>query len=409
MPSESTYKVYGHYDMYRSYTDWNTGQTKFDPPEGYGSSAANLFEKSNLIVNAKQHDGYRTPSPYQGVTEIAAHKVDVTVPEYSEREGWGMAHYRYSGDMVVSFRPWWFYGVATAESDYKNPLRMKILNNIKDEILDVAMVLAEMQSTTTMLIDGLGRIARSLDAIKARKPESFHYLMHGRRKDGRRPTDKFLRETAGTYLEWKYGIMPTVYDVAGASKALDINEKGSLWDNPPLMVARAVIKDKFVVDGYMSAPYWSNPECLLELSVDAAARADYSVNAEGIRGLSRYGIGLGTVATIAFERTPFSFVLNMALPLAELIKAWTSLSAGVDVRGYSETFYVSYKVLAGQHSIHSGRGFLKWNDSTSRIISFKRNGGSDIPMPVPFLRNPLKTGNLATILALFTQLRRPSP
>lgn len=134
---------------------------------------------------------------------------------------------------------------------------------------------------------------------------------------------------------------------------------------------------------------------------------DYSINAEGIRGLSRYGIGLGTVATIAYERTPFSFVLNMAFPLAELIKAWTSLSSGVTVRGYSETFCVLYTVLPGSAPIHSGKGTASWKASDGRVLSFKRFGGSTVPMPLPFIRNPLKASNLATALALFTQLRKP--
>lgn len=408
MPKDSTYGVTAEQFYRYSYTNWNDGKTKVSPPQSFFSSARSSFEVSSLVVNPKQSDGFRTPSPFKGRTLVGAHKATVSIPEYSERRGWGVAHISYDGTLALSYRPEWFFEVETLESSMKNELRMRILNNIKDEVLDVAMVLAEMQGTVTTLVSNLGRVARSLDNIWKTKPDSFYYLMNGRRRDGRRPTDKFLRETAGTYLEWKYGIMPTVYDIAGATEALDINDKGTLWNSPPLMVARAGMEDLSVIDAFMSTPYWSNPECQLELRLQGSARADFSVSAEGLRGLSRYGIGLGTLGTLAFERTPFSFVLNMALPIAELIKAWTALSGGVTVRGYSETFWVQFRILKGSWPIHSGRGLMRWEDSPYKDISFKRNAGSTIPMPVPFIRNPLKVGNLATVLALFTQLRKAS-
>lgn len=406
MPKVSSYSLIGEYFYNTSYFSWDDGSTTVSPPRSYPSYGANSFEKSTLVVNPKQFDGFRSPSPFRGETEVAAHEVTIDVPEFTAREGWGTRTSSYKGSMVTTFRPWWFYQVETLEASYRDELRTRILLNIKDEVFDVAMVLAEMQGTVDLITTGLGRIARTMGAIKAKKPQSFHYLMHGRRKDGRRPTDKFLRETASTYLEWKYGIMPTVYDIEGASQALDINDKGTLWNNPPLMVARTGLEDKFDVDAFMSAPYWTNPECQLELRVQCAARADFSVSSEGLRGLSRYGIGLGTLATLAFERTPFSFVLNMAFPLADLIKAWTALSGGVTVRGYTETFFVQYRVLAGEYPFYDGKGTMKWLDSERRDITFKRNGGSTIPMPLPFIRNPIKVGNLATVLALFTQLRK---
>lgn len=361
-----------------------------------------------MVRNEPQTDGYRLPSNYSWIADFVAQKATVA-GSHSEREGWGTRTYSYDGETPLSYRWTSIMEPQGVERSYRDELRMKVLVNLKNEVLDAAMVLAEMQGTISLLEANLMRVARSMDAIKARKPESFRYLMHGVGKGGMRPTEKALRETAGVYLEWKYGIMPTMSDIAGASKALDINDTGELWLNPPLLVARAGLQDRIRKDLEFYCPHFFNPKVTVDIDIQAAARVDYSVSSEGLRGLSRYGVGLGTVGTIAFERTPFSFVLNMALPLAELIKAWTAISSGVNVRGYSETFYVSAKSLAGNDNPLQGKpGIVRTWGAEDLGFQFKRNGGSSVPMPMPFIRNPIKAGNMATILALFTQLRRKS-
>lgn len=401
MPVELLKRVSASYINQTTYTPYGGEPMSFNST--VQTSMTDSFTKADLVVNERQHDGFRQPSDYYGQRDWFAFTATVTQPRYADPVAFGVWEYGKFGDIACRVRPADAISVQEVERRLRDPLRTKILINIKDEVLDVAMVLAEMQGTCDVITNGLYKIARTMDAVRARKPESFYYLMNGRRRDARRPTDKFLRETAKTYLEWKYGVMPTIMDVQGASRALDINEEGSLFDNPALMVARANLQEELTEEVSVFNQDWPNATADIRCRVMASARADYSVNAEGIRGLSRYGIGLGTVATIAFERTPFSFVLNMAFPLAELIKAWTSLSGGVDVRGYSETFAVEYTVLAGRYPFENG-GFLTW-PAGSTCLSFKRNGSGSIPMPLPFVRNPLKAGNLATALALFTQLR----
>lgn len=299
-----------------------------------------------------------------------------------------------------------------------NELRMKVLNNLRGEIWDVAMTFAELQSTANTVSGNLLRLARSMNNIKKRHPNSFSYLLTGRRRDNRRPTDKFLRETAGLFMEWKYGIMPTVLDIKGACKALDMSSDGSLFDNPPLLVARAKIWSAFKGNTQyrMPNPAWVRMEPIaipFEGKHELHARCDYRVSGDVLRGINRFGIGLGTIGTVLFERTPFSFVLNMALPIAELIKAWTAL-AGVDVVGYSETRYSSAQVVPGEAStqydyhrydVVENSAHIAYEGLT-KYFEFSRSAYSRPPMPVPFIRNPVSVGNLSTVLALFTQLRR---
>lgn len=290
-----------------------------------------------------------------------------------------------------------------------NEVRMKILNNVKDEVFDAAMVLAEMQSTVATLSGNLNRVGRSMLALKKSNPRSFSYLLTGRTRDNRRPTQKFLKETAGLYLEWKYGITPTLLDIQGACRGLDMNADGSFWDTPPLLVARSnrTVVDKINQKIFMTSAGGHHTEVSVPCVVKTThkARIDYRIKNEALRGLNRYGIGLGTVATVLWDRHPFTFVLDMVIPIADIVKAWSALS-GTEVVGYCETLYreLTSVAISGSTTLEGYPG--KYTVLPSKHTSFRRDAFQQPPMPVPYVRNPIKTGNLATVLALFTQLRK---
>lgn len=373
----------------------------------------------DIKVNPKQPDGYRSPSNYSlhhiakfpRITSSPAGNryllpADILDSKVVSDHAYVTVTRTLSGSTIVAA------SLAPRSSTWalQQELRMKILNNIKDEAFNAAMVLAEIGKTANTAAGLMLRIGRSMDALRMRKRESFNWLMHGRMgADNRRPTEKFLKETAGLFLEWKYGIMPTVYDLEGMTKSLDAAKDGSLFDRPPLMVARSHVKRRETLKCGLSFEHGlSNyqPDHSCEVETTLAGRADFTVSGEGMRDLSEYGIGLTTVATVAYDLTPFSFVANMICPMAELISAWGAL-AGVDLRGYTETTYDKY-MFPKRHVTVPARnlgGNATVSIGATEYSEFSRTGSTSIPFPLPFIRNPVKVGNAATVLALFTQLR----
>lgn len=374
------------------------------------------FIRSDVKVNPKI-DGFRKPSSYSAVTQPW---VDYRMPakstalqlitDYNERfNGYWMESM--SGSVVGYCSP----DLPNLASHNRiNKLRTKILNNIKDEVFDVAMVLAELQSTVDTCTSAMSRIGYSLNAVLKKDKRVFEYLWTGKMptgKDGRvvtgRHLDRFNRQVSSMYLEWKYGVMPSVLDFKGACKALDINEKDGLFNNPPLLVARAVEKDEHA--GSTSVQYAieaGGSEVHGELAWKGQstlkARCDFRVRGDGLRGLSRYGLGLGTIPTVMWDKTPFSFVFDMVVPVASMLKAWTALS-GCEVLGYCETLHQKWEVLPGTcrgtrlNSVYTCEG----GDG----IHMDRRAYDTVPMPLPFVQNPIKSGNAMTVLSLFTQLR----
>lgn len=363
-----------------------------------------MRKKGPFKKNPPAQDGYRNPSSYSAELDELALRTTVRGEEsLRQRSSY------FQGEQAFKLSPWSIMHIEDLKNSNRNPLRTRVLNNLKDEILDVTMVLGEIFETTDMIGDNLVRVARSMDMVRKRKPESFRYLMTGKREKGRRPTEKFLAEVSSDYLEWKYGIMPTIMDIEGASKALDMTNDGSLFDNPPLLVARAQLKETVhkTVDVWLATD-WKRLPVPVEVDLESKARIDYHVSGEGLRGLSRFGIGLTSAATLVFERTPYAFLLNMAVPLADTIKAWGALSGGVTVRGYSETHAIKYRVPAGFANVQSisGNGIksYEWDKVEPTGLTFDRYGATTVPMPTPYVRNPVRLGNLTTALSLFTQM-----
>lgn len=396
-------------DLTVTSTDVTTGKVTTSHYSGVRRAG---FTKPDKSTHSKKVDGYRPPTNYRTTHKPQSSylqyplQVEVTGDGYTG-SGLNRKFVRVTGTEALSTD----YVGAPAGPNV-NELRTRVLLDIKNEVFDVAMVLAEMQGTVDLLGTNLVRLGKAMDTMRKRSPEHAFYLMFGKRPDGRRPTDAFLRDTASAYLEWKYGVMPTVFDIQGACKALDMNEEGSFWENAPLLVARSRIttthaqtRDMQGVDGRIR-----DRRIPVMWYRERQARCDYRVKGEALRGLNRYGLGLSTVATVAFERTPFSFVANMAIPMADIVKAWSALS-GVEVAGYCETDYYRMDIPAGSSNLAYQPGVnisLKWRKQEGTVEYFTRTAYRKPPMPMPYVRNPIKTGNLATALALFTQLRNPT-
>lgn len=376
------------------------------------------------VVKNKKIDGYRKPSSYSTTLELQGDSMSYLLPGactffpegpiYSPNNNpnngtWG---FRGSGYLYARRKDWTFpKGRADA-------LRTKVRNNVRNEILDVGMVIAEIAKTAATGAALMSRIGRSMQAVLDWDRQSFEYLWDGKPpRDGNgkvlkgRSLDRFNRQTAAAFLEWKYGIMPTVYDLQGVTKALDISEKGSLFDNPPLAVGRAVERYDEVrdIDLWLHEPGGLAAKSSVRVTdrVTHKARLDYRVKGDAMRGLNRYGLGLSTLPTILWDKTPFSFVFDMVVPIAEIIKAWGAL-AGVSVVGYCETLHVERSF--GQPKVVPSARYPKDIMVIPRIgkfpcFHFERKAFATPPLPMPHIRNPATVGNMASVLALFTQIR----
>lgn len=377
-----------------------------------------LFSRSDVTVNPKI-DGYRNPSSYSASRLFENNTCGYATVEPVR-----------SPDAGPWPGAWWNEFTGTHRVTIGNrrngsppfnstqQLRTKVLTNVQDELFDVSMVLAEISATAKTGSDIMLRIGRSMHALYKRDVRVFERLWSGKLPTGRdgkpitgRYLDRFNRQTASMYLEWKYGIMPSVYDLQGVTKALDALEKGSLWSNPPLLVSRAVNRstDTYKVPMTVHEAGGTTAHSQIDVMdrITHKCRLDYTVESDLMHGLNRFGLGLTSLATVAWDKTPFTFVFDMVVPIAQIIKAWGALS-GVRTMGYSETWHVHRELSApqgvpNQRSSGTATNVITLSANTEELMS--RAAYKNVPMPLPFIRNPVKVGNMATVLSLFSQLR----
>lgn len=381
-----------------------------------------IVQRSDIARNPKDDTGFRAPSSYtakvtcqasEGYNRVPVGTATVVPAQYPSP--WGF-DYEWSGNQMLI----WEKDMSKNQNPGFNQtqaLRTKILNNVQDEIVDVAMVLAEIGATASTGAGLMLRIGRSMQAIARKDMRVFEKLWNGKHPTDAagkplrgRYLDRFNRQASGMYLEWKYGIMPTVYDLQGITKGLDANEDGSLWGYPPLLVARAVNSsvETYEARGYVHEAGGTTPpvKYIVKDTCTHKARLDYRVESDLMRGLNRYGLGLTSVATVAWDKTPFSFVFDMVMPIAQIIKAWGAM-AGVNPAGYCETWHVKRELALAATTTPNGRGgaidVCKLDLEDELILN--RTAYPSVPMPLPFIKNPVKVGNIATVLSLFTQLR----
>lgn len=280
----------------------------------------------------------------------------------------------------------------------------RLYSNVHAEKMDVSMALAEFGQSVNTFQTAAMRVLRSMDTVRLKHRRSFDYLMHGRVTD-RRITDAFLRDTQSIYLSWKYGINPTLSDIRGFTEMWDPDATDPSINGAFFLTARASSKSKRLttcrVEVTQSTAATGNVPA--EIVNEIAMRLDYRINNSTLRGLNRYGIGLTSLPTVVFDKTPFSFVLNMLVPISETIKAWGA-TQGTSTLGFTETDYQSLNLRYGSFSSANGAVI---GVTPQSYVNMVRRAGPNGPPAYPYVRNPVKTGNLASVLALATTLRKP--
>lgn len=390
---------------------------------GGSENATSVLERDDVRQGVVDTDGFRRPTPYSFYAGYKANRFGVysVGPAMVDYQAQLTLGHRYPTELQVRGQGIVNIGaLSKASLPDRNHTLTKALNNLRAENFDLSMTLAEAQQSVDTFAGAAHRIGRLMGAVRQKDPRVYDYLWTGKYpRDGKgKPIrgqylDRFNRTAAAAFLEWKYGIMPSVLDAKGALKGLERLGRGEYHLGPPLLVARANDKRKQTVtcDLFIAEPGGNsslrNPAAAVEATLERSIRIDYEVACSSLRALNSFGIGFSTIPTLVFERTPFSFVFNMVVPIAEIIKAWGALQ-GVTPRGFSETSYEEYELSSG-YATSDYPGAVPPGTCTypKRLIYRKadRKVGVSPPFPAPYVKNPVTTGNMASVLSLFTSLR----
>lgn len=366
-------------------------------------SKVRTLEKSDIVHNPVL-SGWRPPSGYSVTddTQLAAVGSYGSVSKYDY--GYGETYSRNSG--VLDFPMPYERFVPESSDDPYRRLVTKCLLKVADSKINIAQSIAERQQTISLIGSRVTSLYRSYSSFRRGKfRDAAKHL-------GIRPpkTPKGVgKGSANHWLEFQYGWMPLLSDIHGAYDELTKRPRDQGY--------------KFKVTGRDSSPAYHRTSKRGSFGdFEVTERHDveytsqlilwYEVELEMAARLA--SVGLTNPATIAWELTPWSFVVDWMLPVGDYIAALTA-DTGVNFLGGSYTSRKrstrtwSYTPIAPYRV--SGWGPPAWvypegGGETVRIINSMSRGTIRFsPRPsLPQLKNPLSLGHTLNAIALLRGL-----
>lgn len=207
----------------------------------------------------------------------------------------------------------------------------------------------------------------------------------------RRNTTNLSLFAANAWLEMRYGWTPLLYDVYGSAEAAAYLLHANKRD---LKITGHYGVDQEVIP--------ASPSYVASGKAGVHCRHDhwYEIENETIRNLN--SLGLVNPASIAWELTPFSFVVDWFLPVGDWLESFSALSGLKHIEG-TKTFYeytewnCNHKPTAGP--LQPGKAGY----GTSFHMRRKLSGSPSVPLPRFTLFDRMNGNRYLDALSLLTK------
>lgn len=265
--------------------------------------------------------------------------------------------------------------------------QVECMLKLRDSKVDLGTALGESRETLAFIAKNL---SRALLAYKAARRGNL-------RETARQLGVKFRRSKGSPFDQWmeyNYAWVPLFGDVTGATKQLQdgFRKRGQF------VTARRTVSDEVgPPDEWTTGSSTRKQRCVI------IAR----VSNEKLLAVSQ--IGLINPLAVAWELMPFSFVVDWAIPIGNVLNATTanlgfdfvtgSRSCKVEAQFARQGTYLGAQFASGTPS--GGRA-----TGTTRFNSYERVGMDGFPLPMPYYKNPFSMSHVTSALAILRSLTR---
>lgn len=178
----------------------------------------------------------------------------------------------------------------------------KLVKDVKDHDFNAGIYLAEMNKSSSMVASSLSKITGALISLKrGRWADAARHL--GVRP---RPTRLKTTDVSGRWLELQYGWVPLLADTFEAARSMEAITAG-----PRKQVFRRSHTVKRTIEGSSSPSYYSQ-------MVNRTTRRTIYYEMEEELSFARQ-LGLLDPMSVAWELTPWSFVVDWFIPIGSYI------------------------------------------------------------------------------------------
>ena len=351
--------------------------------------ASRMRKSSNSWVLVKGIPWRKASSYYRGAMVCRWSPGD-----YSYRSGtfyYKVTGFRHSmaGTGFGGFKPWsgiLAKGDEIAYTDGQARARTECLLKLKERKANYGTFLAEAVRSADMVAMRLGTLADALLAVKHGRLGALKKFL------GKRPSSKDL---ANGLLEWQYGWLPLCSDLYAIAQDL----RGRL--QPPLIMTAHRSVHEVVTDEsdlYQAPVTWRNRSQV----VNVTNKCQISARVSDSTVERATALGLTNPASLAWELVPYSFVVDWAVPVGNMLEA-LSASAGLTfVDGFESE--IRDGTARGEASRSATDFSGSWPVAHCEAYHFCRRSLGNFPAVIPYGRSPFSSNHVLTATALLRQL-----
>lgn len=346
---------------------------------------------------------YLDPTPYELL------KKDISNPRgrWTQREsnnGTTWAETRTSGVNHVSYLDVAYSGLrfgieseVSHDSNLRDISRLKALAKLNDKNIDLGTAFREWGKTAQLLGDVAHLSVDLLRAAHRRDARGFIRRLTGN-------PDVSHRLPAGqnvvdTYLAYHYGVKPSLQDVSGAVQALSrippqewrVRAKGA--SSYERKKSTGILADQCYLDGSSRL----RQSCK---TVVSCTRKEISRQQDIL-----WALGLDDPLSTAWEITPWSFVIDWALPIGDWLAAINASKYYTDWQVVSTSYTkVEAKLKGSSASAQDAWGYrYAWSSVVSgawNMLRITREIQNTLPMTTLPVKNPASLDHMAKGLSL---------
>lgn len=275
--------------------------------------------------------------------------------------------------------------------DYNDYARAvtECLIKIGDGKANLAESLATYKQTVNMIASSASTLFKALLAVKRGNFGELGSIF------GLSP-----KGIGGRLLEWRYGWQPLASDINALMEGLQNMEPKSL-----MLSARRVVKGTLnISDDSVTPDEWRELSWSTKTEYRTTCHLVGRLSDEWLRRGTQYG--LANPLALGWELIPWSFVVDWALPIGNVLQAYTAPAGLTFVGGYTSA------VIQGRKDINisapMGNSNLYGSPGTYNVerFGFRRDALAGWPLPLPYVKSPLSSTHTENALALLLQLMK---
>lgn len=281
----------------------------------------------------------------------------------------------------------------------------QISENIRGHSFNAAIFAAESKESLATVINTLRSVFHAFSAIKRRDLGGALRSLGKLPGQSSKKADKSLQagDIPGAWLSIRYGWQPLLNDIYEAMKAYETRSNGARG-----IVVRSHKDLKPVIGDVGNAANWRNFRAMTVTRSSLRYKVTFKENLSVARTL-----GLLNPAAVLWEKLPYSFVVDWALPIGSYLDS-LGIFTGLQLE-YARTYFYRKDDFIKQTVSWTGSpqqqpGYIDLSypaKGVYTLIHIERTRGTSLSVPIPSLKSLEKTfsiGHIQNASALIAQL-----